>query len=55
MKEIAKYCEQDVRLTRDLYLYGLQHGHLFFHAKSGQKVRVNVDFSVPKKKVQTHE
>ncbi|MBR3664204.1 MAG: DEAD/DEAH box helicase [Desulfovibrio sp.] len=55
VKEIAKYCEQDVRLTRDLYLYGLQHGHLFFHAKSGQKVRVNVDFSVPKKKVQTHE
>ena len=48
--EIAKYCEQDVSLTRDLYLYGLGQGHLFFQAKSGQKVRVDVDFSTPKPK-----
>ncbi|MCR5813292.1 MAG: DEAD/DEAH box helicase [Desulfovibrio sp.] len=48
--KIAQYCEQDVRITRDLYLYGLNHGHLYFSAKSGQKVRLDVNFSWPKNK-----
>ncbi|MBQ7618369.1 MAG: DEAD/DEAH box helicase [Desulfovibrio sp.] len=44
--EIAKYCEDDVRLTRDLYLYGLKNGYLLFTNKAGQVVRLPVDFSL---------
>jgi len=38
--EIAAYCEQDVRITRDLYLFGRRNGYLLFTNKAGQKVRV---------------
>ncbi len=41
-EEIAEYCRRDVELTRDLYLYGHEHGFLLFTHKSGQKVRVPV-------------
>ena len=40
--EIAKYCRQDVAVTRDLYLHGQEHGYLLFTNKAGQVVRVKV-------------
>ena len=43
MDEIAAYCRMDVDLTRRLYLYGLEHGHLLFTNKAGSRVRVPVD------------
>ena len=43
--EIAAYCRKDVELTRDLYLFGLEHGHVLFTNKAGQKVRAQVDFA----------
>lgn len=43
--EIAAYCRMDVDLTRRLYLYGLEHGHLLFSNKAGSRVRVPVDLS----------
>ena len=42
--DIARYCQDDVRLTRDLYLFGLNNGFLLFTNKAGQAVRVPVDF-----------
>jgi len=42
--EIARYCEQDVRITRNLYLHGRDHGYVLFTNKSGQKVRIPVDW-----------
>ncbi|MBQ7456074.1 MAG: DEAD/DEAH box helicase [Desulfovibrio sp.] len=42
IEAIAKYCTDDVRITRDLYLFGLQNGYLAFTAKSGHMVRVPV-------------
>ncbi len=44
--DIARYCEDDVRITRDLYLFGLANGFLLFTNKAGQAVRVPVDFKV---------
>ncbi|MFV0420996.1 DEAD/DEAH box helicase [Oleidesulfovibrio sp.] len=38
--EITRYCEQDVRITRDLYLFGRENGYLLFTNKAKQKVRV---------------
>ena len=33
MDELEKYCLDDVRLTRDLYEYGLKHGQIKFTAR----------------------
>jgi DEAD/DEAH box helicase domain-containing protein len=42
--EILKYCRQDVRITRDLYLYGQQHGYLLFRNKSEEILRIPVNW-----------
>ncbi len=42
--EIIAYCRQDVAVTRDLFLFGLRHGHLLFRNKAGKPVRVPVDW-----------
>lgn len=56
MDELAKYCLEDVRITRDIYDYGRKHGHLKFVNKWNRVVEVPVDFSFPEngegKKVQ---
>lgn len=33
---LARYCLDDVRLTRDIYVYGLTHGHVKFPARTGE-------------------
>lgn len=40
LDKIEKYCTNDVLLTRDLYLFGREHGYLLFTNKAGQRVRV---------------
>ena len=45
IEEITRYCRDDVRITRDLYLFGLANGFLLFTNKAGQDVRVPVDFN----------
>lgn len=42
--EIAAYCQKDVELTRDLYLFGLKERYLLFTNKAGVKTRIPVDF-----------
>jgi DEAD/DEAH box helicase domain-containing protein len=42
---IAKYCEKDVAITHDIYTSGRDNGYLLFTNKSGQKVRVPVEWS----------
>ena len=44
LAEIEEYCRQDVALTRDLYLYGREHGYLLFTNKAGQAVRVRAQW-----------
>lgn len=46
LAEIAAYCRKDVELTRDLYLYGLSQGNVFYTNKAGIKVNVPVDFTI---------
>jgi DEAD/DEAH box helicase domain-containing protein len=45
LDEIIAYCRQDVAVTRDLFLFGLRHGHLVFRNKAEKAVRVPVDWS----------
>lgn len=42
LDEIMAYCRADVDITRRLYEYGREHGHLLFTNKDGCKVRVPV-------------
>lgn len=44
---ITEYCQKDVELTRQLYLYGAEHGHVLYTNKSGLPVRINADFNPP--------
>jgi DEAD/DEAH box helicase domain-containing protein len=44
MDEIEKYCRHDVRITRDLFLFGLENHHLLFQNKAGSVVRLPIDF-----------
>ncbi len=42
MDKIVEYCRQDVRVTRDLYLFGRENRFLVFRNKAGHQVRVPV-------------
>lgn len=39
---IKKYCLQDVRVTRDLYEFGKQHGHVLCKTRDGRLVKIPV-------------
>ncbi len=45
-EEIARYCQQDVAILRDLFGYACQHGQLLFRAKNGERVRLPMKLSV---------
>jgi len=44
--EILDYCRQDVKVTRDLYRFGRDKGHLLFRDKQDQLMRIPVDWKM---------
>ncbi|MDA8163745.1 MAG: DEAD/DEAH box helicase [Desulfobacteraceae bacterium] len=42
--EIISYCREDVRITKELLLHGVEKGYLLFRNKAGHLVRCPVDF-----------
>ena len=46
MEEIISYCRQDVIITRDIFLFGLENRFLLFKNKAGTIVRLPIDFSI---------
>lgn len=44
LDEIAKYCRQDVAVTRDLYLFGRENRYVLFSNKAGQKARLPISW-----------
>ena len=42
IREIIDYCKKDVKITRDLFLYGQQNGYLLFTNKAKKTVRIPV-------------
>ncbi|THB72012.1 MAG: DEAD/DEAH box helicase [Desulfovibrio sp.] len=44
VEKIAEYCQKDVAITRDLYLFGKENKHLLFTNKAKQVVRVPVQW-----------
>lgn len=43
LDELAKYCLDDVRITRDLYEYGKKNGNIFYQSPFGRR-EVKVDW-----------
>jgi len=44
IRDIVDYCKKDVKLTRDLFLFGRQNRYLIFSNRSQKKMRVPVDW-----------
>jgi DEAD/DEAH box helicase domain-containing protein len=42
IREIIDYCKQDVKITRDLYLFGQAHGYILFEDKNKNVARIPV-------------
>jgi len=45
--EIKKYCEQDVRVTKEIYDFGRQHKQLFYKNLTGEVLPFAVNFTPP--------
>jgi DEAD/DEAH box helicase domain-containing protein len=49
MEKLTDYCRHDVAVTRDLFLYGLQNGHLIYRKKGDNtRLRLLVDWDLDK-------
>lgn len=46
--ELRDYCLQDVKVTKEVYEYGLTHGHVRFKDRMGQLVDVKADYTLKK-------
>jgi DEAD/DEAH box helicase domain-containing protein len=47
LEKLTDYCKHDVVVTRDLFLYGLEHGHLIYREKQAERrVRLLVDWKL---------
>ncbi len=45
--DVARYCCFDVKVTRLVHEYGMAHGEIFYHDRTGRKQRVPVEWGVP--------
>ncbi|HLD60576.1 MAG TPA: ribonuclease H-like domain-containing protein [Patescibacteria group bacterium] len=48
LDEIKKYCEQDVRVTKEVYEFGKKNKQLFYKTLTGEVLPFRVDFDMPK-------
>jgi DEAD/DEAH box helicase domain-containing protein len=47
MEKLTEYCRQDVAVTRDLFRFGLENGHLVFREKKeNRRVRLSLDWNL---------
>jgi DEAD/DEAH box helicase domain-containing protein len=44
--KIAEYCQKDVQITRDLYLFGRENDYILFRNKAGTLVRCPLSFGL---------
>ncbi len=45
VEAIREYCLQDVKVTKEVYEYGLQHGCLLFDDRKGERQAIPVEFA----------
>lgn len=46
IKEIKEYCEQDVRVTKEIYEFGKQNKQLFYNTLTGEVLPFRVNFEI---------
>jgi len=44
LDKVAEYCKADVDLTRRVYEFGRDNGHVLYRSKLGSKLKVNVNW-----------
>jgi len=44
LDKVSEYCKADVDITRRIYEYGRDHGHIFYKSKLGTKLKVDVNW-----------
>jgi DEAD/DEAH box helicase domain-containing protein len=49
--KLREYCLQDVRVTRDVYDFALQNGHVSYNDRQGQAQRISLPLSLPNTEV----
>lgn len=47
IEEVKKYCEQDVKLTKEIYEYGKKNKMLYYFTLIGQLTPFSVNFDLP--------
>jgi DEAD/DEAH box helicase domain-containing protein len=52
---LEAYCQKDVELTRDLFQYGLDHGHLVFERKGAGRMRIPLAWNLDALVQRRHE
>lgn len=45
IEKLRDYCLQDVKVTRDIYLHGLQYGKIHYIDRQGRTLEVPIDFT----------
>ncbi len=45
MQQLAEYCQKDVEITKELFLFGIRQQYLLFQNKAGHEVRLPVNFA----------
>lgn len=45
--KLRDYCQQDVKVTKEVYEYGRDNGFVRFKDRMGNDMQVNVDFKLP--------
>lgn len=54
IKEIVDYCKMDVKLTRDLFIFGRQNGYLVFINRDQKRARIPVQWQTDRLHKQSH-
>lgn len=44
VQEIIDYCEQDVKVTKEVYDFGCEKGYVLFDDRSGLRHQIDIDF-----------
>lgn len=47
VQEIIDYCMQDVKVTKEVFEFGLKNGYVLFDDRMGERKMIPVDFAIP--------
>jgi DEAD/DEAH box helicase domain-containing protein len=50
LDKLRDYCLMDVKVTKEVYEYGKQHGEIFYNDRAGIKRPIKVDLKMPNSK-----